>query len=100
MTISTQRDVRVTIISRIWASATAMFLIAILLNGQGHNRKVLFLPATIVFGATISTLVVLRKLRCHQYNARFPSETLEELKQRIENLEAIAVSDASRAKLS
>ncbi|MBW4660315.1 MAG: hypothetical protein KME15_16700 [Drouetiella hepatica Uher 2000/2452] len=93
MTISTQRDVRVTIISRIWAYATAMLLISILLNGHGHNRKVLFLPATIVFGATISTIIVLRKLRDHQPNAKSPSETLEELKQRIENLEAIAASD-------
>ena len=91
MTISTQRDVRVTIISRIWASATAMFLIAIVFLGQGQERKMLFLPATIVFGAVTSTIVVLRKLRYPQYNALFPSETLEELKQRIENLEAIAL---------
>jgi hypothetical protein len=83
--ISTQRDVRVIIISRVWAYATAMLLISILLNGQGHNRKVLFLPATIVFGATISTIVVLRKLRDHRHETLFPSETLEELKQRIDS---------------
>lgn len=64
MTISTQRDIRVTIISRIWAYATAMLLISIVLNG-GRDRKVLFLPAIIVFGATTSTIVVLRKLRYH-----------------------------------
>lgn len=94
MTISTQRDVRVTIISRIWAYATAMLLISILLNGQGREQKMLFLPATIVFGATTSTIVVLRKLRDRRHDTLFPSETLEELKQRIENLEAIAASDA------
>lgn len=93
MTISTQRDVRVTIISRIWAYATVMLLISILLNGQGQDRKVVFLPATIVFGATISTIVVLRKLRCDRHGILFPSETLEELKQRIGNLETIATSD-------
>lgn len=93
MTISTQRDVRVTIISRIWTYATAMLLISTLLHGQGHDQKVIFLPAIIVFGATISTVVVLRKLRYDQHDILFPSETLEELKQRIENLEAIAASD-------
>lgn len=77
-----------------------MLLISTLLNGQGHNRKVLFLPATIVFGATISTIVALRKLRDRPDDALFRSESLEELKQRIENLEAIASSDASRSKLS
>lgn len=94
MTISNQRDVRVTIISRIWAYATAMLLISILLTGQGPDRKGIFLPATIVFGGIISTIVVLRKLRSPQHTTLVPSETLEELKQRIENLEAIAASDA------
>lgn len=93
MTLSTQRNVHVTIISRIWAYATAMLLISILLNGQGQDRKVLFLPATIVLGATTTTIVVLR-LRYHRQDTLFPSETLEELKQRVENLEAIAVSEA------
>lgn len=94
MTISTQRDVRVTIISRIWAYATAMLLVSILLNSQGQDRKVLFLPATIVFGATISTIVVLRKLRYDRHDILFPFKTLEELKQRLENLETITASDA------
>jgi hypothetical protein len=80
-------------VSRIWAYATAMFFISILLSGQEHDRKVLFLPPTIVFGATTSTIVVLRKLRYDQPDILFPSETLEELKQRIENLETIAASD-------
>jgi len=70
-----------------------MLLISSLLNGQGRDRQVL-LPATIVFGAIISTIVVLRKLRYHQPDSPFPSEILEEFKQRIENLEAIAASDA------
>jgi hypothetical protein len=91
MTISTQRDVRVTIISRLWAYATAMLLISILLNGQGQDRKVL--------GAVTSTIVVLRKLRDHRHETLFPSQTLEELKQRIENLEAIAASDAGHEDL-
>ena len=94
MAISTQKDVRVAIISKVWAYATAMPLISILLSGQEHDRTVLFLPATIVLGATISTIVVLRKLRDYRYDALFPSEPLEILKQRIENLEAIAASDA------
>lgn len=47
-----------------------------------------------MFGAVTSTIVVLRKLRDHQHEALFPSKNLEELKQRIENLEAIAASDA------
>lgn len=93
MTISTQRDIRVTIISRIWAFATTMLFIAILFNGQGDNRKVLFLPAIVVFGATSSTIVVLRKLRNDQQDTLLLSKTLEELKQRLENLEAIAASD-------
>lgn len=67
-----------------------MLSISILLNSQGQN----FLPATVVFGATTSTIFVLRKLHYDRHDALFPSETLEELKQRIENLEAIAASDA------
>lgn len=99
MTNSTQRDVRAKIISRIWAYATAMFLINFVFLGQGQERKMFFLPATIVFGAVTSTIVVLRKLRDRQDNALFTPETLEELQQRIENLEAIVVSDASQSKL-
>ena len=94
MSISTQRDIRATIISRIWAYATVMLSISILLTSQERNRGMIFLPATIVFGATISTIVVLRKLRHHQHDALLPSKTLDELKQRVENLEAIAASDA------
>lgn len=74
MTIPTQRDIRVTIISRIWAYATMMFLISILLSGQRQDRKVFLLPATIVFGAAISTIIVLRKLRDYRHDALFPSE--------------------------
>ncbi len=92
MTTLIKRDVRVTIISRIWAYATVMLLISVLLNNRGQERKVFLLPAAIVFGATTSTIIVLRKLRDRQYDL-FSSETLEELKQRIENLETIASSD-------
>jgi hypothetical protein len=70
-----------------------MLLICILLNSQGHDQKLLFLPATIVFGATISTIIVLRKLHHDQQGTLLPSKTLEELKQRIENLEVIALSN-------
>jgi hypothetical protein len=72
-----------------------MLLISLLLNGQGRDRTVLFLPATIVFGVVTSTIVVLRTLRDRQLDALFPSGTLEELQQRVEHLEAIATSDAS-----
>lgn len=70
-----------------------MFSISILLNAQGHHQTIFLLPATIVLGATISTIVVLRKLRYDRHDTPFPSEILEELKQRIENLETIAASD-------
>lgn len=95
MTISAQNDVRVTIISRIWACATVMFLISVLPTYQGQDRRTLFLPATIVLGAATSTIVVLRKVRYPQQDTLFPSEPLKEFKQRLENLEAIATSDAS-----
>lgn len=78
----------------VFARVGCSLFISILLSGQGQDRKVLFLPATIVFGAATSTIVVLRKLRDHRHEALFPSEPLKELKQRIENLEAIAASDA------
>ena len=72
-----------------------MLLISLLLNGQGRDRTVLFLPATIVFGVVTSTIVVLRTLCDRQLDALFPSGTLKELQQRVEHLEAIATSDAS-----
>lgn len=71
-----------------------MLLISIVFNGQGRDRKALFLPATIVFGAVTSTIVVLRKSRYYGDKALFLPETLEELKQRIENLEAIVTRDS------
>jgi hypothetical protein len=46
-----------------------MLLISLLLNGQGRDRTVLFLPATIVFGVVTSTIVVLRTLRDRQPDA-------------------------------
>jgi hypothetical protein len=94
MTVSNQKDIRVTIISRIWAYATAMLLISILFSGRGRDWKVIFLPTTIAFGAAISTIVVWGKSRYHRHDdPLFPSESLEEFKRRIENLEAIAASD-------
>ena len=93
MAILNQKDVRVTIISRIWAHATAMLLILFLLLGKVRDSKAIVLPLTVVFGATISTIVVLRKLRERGYSARLTSETLQELKQRLENLEEIVTSD-------
>lgn len=91
-----QKDVRVTIISRVWASATAMLLIAMLLNGQGRERGGLFLSAAIVVGATISTIVVLRRVRDSPHGIPSQSEALEAFKQRIENLEAIATTGAGQ----
>ena len=93
MAILNQKDVRVTIISRIWAHATAMLLISFLLSGKARNSKAIFLPLTVVFGATTSTVLVLRKLRDRGYSDRLTSETLQELKQRLENLEEIVISD-------
>jgi hypothetical protein len=94
MTVSNQKDIRVTVISKIWAYATAMLLISIFFSGRGRDWKVIFLPTTIAFGAAISTIVVWGKSRYHRHDdALYPSESLEELKQRIENLEAIAASD-------
>ena len=93
MVISTQKDVRVTIISRIWAYATAMLFVSALLHSWASERRLLFLPITIVFGATTSTSVVLRKLRYHRHSDQLTPETIEELKQRIENLEEIVTSD-------
>ena len=93
MAILNQKDVRVTIISRIWAHATAMLLILFLLSGKVRDSKAIFLPLTVVFGATTSTIVVLRKLRERYSNERLTFEALQEFKQRLENLEEIVISN-------
>jgi hypothetical protein len=93
MDISTQRDIRVTIISRIWAYATAMLALSIVFSGPGKDWKVIFLPTTIALGAAISTIAVWGRPRHHRHNALPPSENLDEIQQRIENLEAIAAHD-------
>ena len=93
MAILNQKDVRVAIISKIWAYATAMLLISFLLSGKARDSKAFFLPLTVVFGATTSTVVVLRKLRDRGYSDRLTFETLQEFKQRLENLEEIVTND-------
>lgn len=93
MTTQTQKDIRVTVISRIWAYATMMLLLSILFSGRGRDWKVIFLPVTIAFGAAVSTIVVWGG-RHHRHDALLPPASLEELKERIENLEVIASSDA------
>jgi hypothetical protein len=99
MATPTPKDIRVTIISRIWAYATAMLALSILFSGRGRDWKVVLLPATITLGAAISTIVVWGKSDHHRHDILLPSENLEELKQRIENLEAIAASEDIASKL-
>jgi hypothetical protein len=89
----TPRDIRVAIISRIWAYATIMMGLSVLFGGPGRNSKVIFLPATIALGAAVSTIVVWGKSQDRQRDVLLPSSNFEELKQRIENLEAIAASN-------
>ena len=89
MAILNQKDVRVAIISRIWAHATVILLISPLFLGKARDTKAFFLPLTVVFGATTSTIVVLRKFRDGYNNERLTSETLRDFEQRLENLEEI-----------
>jgi hypothetical protein len=88
----TPKDIRVVVISKIWAYATVMMALSVLFGGPGRNWKVIFLPATIALGASLSTIVVWGKSRDRQSDLQLPSANLEELKHRIENLEAIAAS--------
>jgi hypothetical protein len=92
MSASTQRDIRVTVIAKIWAYATGMIALSILFSGPGRDWKVILLPATIVSGAAISTIVVWGQSGYRLRDVPLTSENLEELKRRIENLEAIAAS--------
>jgi hypothetical protein len=92
MAVSNQTDIRVTIISKIWAYATASIAVSVLFAGPGHSWKVVLLPSTIALGATISTIAIWGKSNHRRHDFLLPSENLAELKQRIENLEAIAAS--------
>jgi hypothetical protein len=92
MSDSTQQDIRVVVISRIWAYATGMIALSILFAGPGRDWKVILLPATIASGAALSTIVVWGKSNPHQRDFLPPTENLAALKQRIEDLETIAAS--------
>ena len=92
MSDSTQQDIRIVIISRIWAYATGMIALSILFSGPGRDWKVILLPATIASGAALSTVVIWGKSSRRRQDFLLPAETLAELKQRIEDLEEIAVS--------
>jgi hypothetical protein len=92
MSDSTQQDIRIVIISRIWAYATGMIALSVLFGGPGRDWKVTLLPATIASGAALSTIVVWGKSNSRQRDFLLPDENLSALKQRIEDLEVIATS--------
>jgi hypothetical protein len=92
MAVSNQKDIRVTIISKIWAYATASIALSVLFAGPGRSWKVILLPSTIALGATISTVAIWGKSNRRRHDFLLPSENLDELKQRIENLEEIATN--------
>lgn len=92
MAASTPKDIRVIVISRIWAYATAMIALSILFSGPKRDWKVIFLPTAIALSAAISTIVVWGKSNHRRHDLLLQSENLDELKQRIENLEEIAAS--------
>ena len=92
MTVSNQTDIRVAIISKIWAYATVSIALSGLFAGPGRSWKVVLLPSTIALCATISTMAIWRKSNHRSHNFLLPSENLQELKQRIENLEEIVAS--------
>jgi hypothetical protein len=89
MAILHSADIRVTIISRIWAYATAMIALSLLFSGRERDWKITLLPATIAMSAAISTVVIWGKSHPHRRSTLHVTENLEELKQRIEDLEAI-----------
>ncbi len=91
MTVSNQIDIRVAIISKIWAYATASIALSVLFAGPGRSWKVVLLPSTIALGATISTMAIWGKSNHRSHDFLLPSE-MQELKQRIENLEEIVAS--------
>ena len=58
MAVSNQTDIRVAVISKIWAYATASIALSVLFAVPGRSWKVVLLPSTIALGATISTIVI------------------------------------------
>ena len=92
MAVSNQTDIRVAVISKIWAYATASIALSVLFAGPGRSWKVILLPSTIALGATISTIAIWGKSNYRRHDFLLPSENLAELKQRIENLEEIVAS--------
>lgn len=91
MAASNEKDIRVTVISKIWAYATASIALSVLFAGPGRSWKVILLPSTIALGATISTIAIWGKSN-RRHDSLLPSENLAELRQRIENLEEIVAS--------
>lgn len=94
MAVSNEKDIRVTVISKIWAYATVAIALSALFAAPGRSWKVILLPSTIALGATISTIAIWGKSNHRRHDLLLPSENLEELKQRIENLEEIAASSS------
>jgi hypothetical protein len=90
MSASAQKDIRVTVISRIWAFSTGTIALSVLFSRSGEDWKAILLTAIIVSGAAMSTIVVWGRSGYRLNDGRLPFKNLEELKRRVENLEEIA----------
>ena len=82
------KDMRVVLISKIWAYATGMIAISTLFMPAKHS---IFLPVSVASGAALSTMVIWGDRRSK--NGQVLPEQVNALKQRIANLETIAGSD-------
>lgn len=83
MSPPSERDIRVTITTRIWGLATGMLGICVPIVAITENAIV---PIAVVVGATVGTLIVWRN---YDYK---PTNKVKELEQRVANLETISSS--------
>ncbi len=88
------QDTRSELISRIWSYATGMLALCIPLSVVA--RTGLALPATVVAGASVSTLGALVLVRDEERRTRqalVAQEQLQGLQERVATLEAIATAE-------
>lgn len=83
-----EKDVRVAATTRIWGIATGMLGICIPLSAITNSGPVL--PVAVVTGAAVGTAVVWRDKK---YQNQLQANQLQQIEQRLANLETIVGSD-------
>lgn len=88
---SKQRDIRISVTSKIWGYATGMLAICIPLSAATESGPII--PIAVVSGAAVGTAAVWKSSDQKSQNSIEASNKVKELEERIADLETIVARD-------